>query len=236
MAQWKSHEGDDPNEDCACISSSGWIDVACTGGTFKYICQSYPNDAITDDGDLLEKFDNKIRNAAARSRCSLWNGNLVDMKTQTYNNKVQQLIGNSGEYQIGLKYFDGEYRWTDGSSATYDDWGSGEGDKNNGQDCVKSGRDKWYDVSCGGSLGYICQTSKWCTGNSCKNEGSCVSNRCECTAGYFSDTCASNEYCSSNVNPCQNEGSCENMPGIDPYYKCKCEPEYFDDICSTESE
>nr|XP_039259572.1 receptor-type tyrosine-protein phosphatase mu-like [Styela clava] len=139
-------------------------------------------------------------------------------------------------YHIGLKYFDGAYRWTDGSATTYFDWGTGEG-SDSGKDCVRTDQNKWRDTVCGGPIGYICQSTAYCTGNSgtCQNEGSCVSYRwCECADGFYGDTCLSNEYCPNNVNPCQNGGSCENMPGTDPYYKCNCKPGYFNVTCSSD--
>ncbi|XP_077966389.1 uncharacterized protein LOC144419974 [Styela clava] len=192
---WKTGEGHDTNEDCACILSDGWIDDVCSSGTFKYICQSYPSEATTHNGDLLEKYNNKIGNAAARSRCSLWNGTLVDADDATYNSAVQNLIGNGVFYHIGLKYSNGAYRWTDGSATTYFDWGTGEG-SDDGKDCVRTNQNEWRDTSCGGPIGYICQSTAYCTLNSgtCQNEGSCVSYRwCECADGFYGDTCLSND-------------------------------------------
>jgi hypothetical protein len=103
-------------------------------------------------------------------------------------------------------------------------------DAGDGCDAACTVEDGWECTAAGSP----CTNIDDCDPNPCQNGGTCVdgiaSFTCECTAGFFGDTCE-NEANGCDPNPCQNGGTCESDAG--GTFTCTCPAGYSGTTCET---
>ena len=108
----------------------------------------------------------------AEKTCARAHANLASVLSRREQEFVVDLVSNYTAFWIGLndedhpgkKYGEGVFRWTSGqrfnSSASYQNWKSGEPNNHNHVDCVKSDASGWSMVQggCGVTkLPYVCK-------------------------------------------------------------------------------
>ena len=109
----------------------------------------------------------------AKEECKNWQGGLVKVESPEETEFIKTNVlptGGKDIYWIGLSDSANEedWMWTDGTqldSQGYTNWGSGQPDNFDNQDCVlvrirESGKDyygKWYDRRCSDREKYICE-------------------------------------------------------------------------------
>ena len=54
---------------------------------------------------------------------------------------------------------------------------------------------------------------------------------CDCHAGYYGDLCRSYNPCASSQSPCENQGTCNLLPGEGVHFECDCRPGYYGPLC-----
>ncbi len=107
----------------------------------------------------------QISQQGARNTCMGLGGDLVVMDDATENTLVSELAWSvqPGTYWIGLSDSEkeDEWRWVDGSLATYLEWGAGEPNNSGNEDCVHTNfatiRGEWNDLSCDLVQPFICE-------------------------------------------------------------------------------
>lgn len=101
--------------------------------------------------------------AGAQTDCGDQGGSLVALHSEQEQAALLQIASDQGlprEYWIGLSDQDdeGDFDWVDGSSVDYLNWGGGEPNDFDEEDCAElTGSGAWNDLDCGASLPYICR-------------------------------------------------------------------------------
>jgi hypothetical protein len=99
---------------------------------------------------------------AAEEACRDSGGELVSVHNEQQQAQLIQLTSEMGlslDVWIGFtdREEEGSFRWTDGSAADYANWGSGEPNDANGEDCTQlTTSGFWNDLPCDSPLAYIC--------------------------------------------------------------------------------
>lgn len=101
--------------------------------------------------------------AAAQVDCEDQGGGLVALHSEQEQAALIQVASDQGlprDYWIGLSDRDdeGDFQWEDGSDVDYLNWGGGEPNDFDEEDCAQlTGSGAWNDLDCGASLAYICR-------------------------------------------------------------------------------
>lgn len=103
--------------------------------------------------------------AEAQADCEQQGGNLVSIHSQEEQDAMLQAasaLGSARDFWIGLTDANDEsnFVWTDGSPVDYTNWGGGEPNDSNNEDCAQlTSWGGWNDLNCEGwSLAYVCKT------------------------------------------------------------------------------
>jgi hypothetical protein len=157
-------------------NESGWAQASWNTPVATTTCSVSDNPVCTGEekegfeyaGNLEGKeyyvSNNKKQWSSAKEECAAIGGQLVQLKDELENEFVQDAMSISGvsTAYIGLsdESSDGQYQWTDGTNATYENW-SGNAPNANGQtDFAYMGNwsgGKWYKGSFWTTKNYVCE-------------------------------------------------------------------------------
>ncbi|XP_058629897.1 macrophage mannose receptor 1-like [Onychostoma macrolepis] len=132
-----------------------WGEVTCNNN-FRFVC--YDGQVNASKSYVL--FDQSITWTEAQSYCREHHTDLVSIRNETENYKVQSLIPYSSGIWIGL------YRtrsWSDQSNSSFSNWRTGQPDNaGDGEYCTAvsfSDSGSWTDENCNTALPFICYSA-----------------------------------------------------------------------------
>lgn len=131
----------------------------------------------------------EIRWLEARRDCGAQGGRLVVLETPEENLAVGGIARRwfDSAFWIGMsdREEEGDWRWVDGSTLTYDPWGAGEpNNAGNNEDCAHSnwrGDGVWNDLPCGRREPYVCEFPG--EGARCAADADCAAGPGTCVDG-----------------------------------------------------
>ena len=168
---WATGEPSNSNNDEDCVQlSSKWNDVACST-QLRAICEvsDCPSGYSNIGGGKCISFRSTTASwNDQKTYCENNNAKLVTIRSASENSYVSGYRSSLGvETYIGLSDIatEGTFVWTDGTSPTYVNWGSGQPDNTNGnEDCgvMFANSEQWNDRTCSVTQGATCEMWKMC--------------------------------------------------------------------------
>ena len=144
QAPWESCDSDE----ASCV---GCAVVPDCSGVFGPTGSCYTFHSEDDWGD-------------ARATCRGYGGDLITFDDEMENDWLAFLVGFNDESWIGLndRGTEGNYVWSNGSTASFRNWNGGEPNNLFGEDCSVvfpsgGGKGRWNDVDCSRSRHFICE-------------------------------------------------------------------------------
>ncbi|XP_038074341.1 perlucin-like protein [Patiria miniata] len=169
---------------------------------------------------------------------------ITDSATNDYIANMGKLENHVGTYDtqfwLGLndRATEGDFRWTDGSKPTYENWAPGEPNNSGDEDCAQIyvNSKEWNDAGCSSAIWhYVCQLNydvdECANGlDNCDPNASCTNTpggfTCACNAGYTGDgtTCTADDtFLCSDGQTIPKEWACDrtvDCPGAEDELNC----------------
>ncbi|MFO0547814.1 MAG: C-type lectin domain-containing protein [Polyangiaceae bacterium] len=174
---WAKGEPNDANrnEDCGALegATGTWIDADCTLER-PYLCERKDAEFSctgkrlkTDRGDYCLYASGHTWDVA-KSVCETTHGKLAELDSSLENDALRTALGGSSGVErawLGLTDVrrEGEFVWANGLPATFVNFGDGEPNDQNGEDCVEWYRPwggKWNDIACTQERAVLCEFEK----------------------------------------------------------------------------